>query len=209
MKWTGLALGAIQTNAYILENEKKEAVIFDPGADFQTIKNYIENNRLHPLAVLLTHAHFDHIGALDAVRAEWHIPAYLHKNEADWPQDPMKNGSAYFPIVEDMVVRPADVLLNGEEQLEIGPFAFQVLETPGHSPGSISYYLSDEHVIFSGDAVFYGSIGRTDLYGGDQDQLLKSIHTKILPLPEETIILPGHGFKTTVAREKHTNPFLV
>ncbi|MBM7646359.1 glyoxylase-like metal-dependent hydrolase (beta-lactamase superfamily II) [Scopulibacillus daqui] len=208
MKWTQIPLGAIQTNCYILENESKDALIIDPGDEYEKIVSFIEENSLKPLAVLLTHAHFDHIGAVDQVRSKWKIPAYLHINESDWLQDPEKNGSAHFPIVENYHCKPSEEIIGSEQEMSIGSFRFKVLETPGHSPGSVSFYFKDKGVIFSGDALFYGSIGRTDLYGGDQEVLLESIHQKLLLLPEETIVAPGHGFETTIKNEKDTNPFL-
>ncbi|MFC7393351.1 MBL fold metallo-hydrolase [Scopulibacillus cellulosilyticus] len=208
MNWTQLPLGAIQTNCYILENDNGEALIIDPGDEYEKVENFIKEKGLKPLAVLLTHAHFDHIGALDEVRLKWQVPAYLHTNESDWLGDPEKNGSAHFPIVANYQCKPAEKIINSEQDISIGSFHFQVIETPGHSPGSVSFYFKDKGVIFSGDALFYGSIGRTDLYGGDQSVLLESIHQKLLPLPEETIVAPGHGFETTIKNEKNSNPFL-
>lgn len=209
MKWTQLPLGPIQTNAYIIENDDREAIIVDPGEEFIKIKALIEDRKLKPLAVLLTHAHFDHIGALDAVRKEWGIPAYIHKNEVDWLGDPDKNGSSRFPIIENMTMQPAEHVIEGPGPLNIQNFFFEVMETPGHSPGSLSFYLKEAGAVFSGDALFYGSIGRTDLYGGDQSVLLESIRTHLLTLPDETVVAPGHGFETTIKKEKETNPFLL
>jgi glyoxylase-like metal-dependent hydrolase (beta-lactamase superfamily II) len=158
---------------------------------------------------LLTHAHLDHIGAVDDLRHHWHIPVYLHKEEEDWLMDPDKNGSSRFPAAENISLEPADVLLEGEKTLEIGAFTFDSLETPGHSPGSLSYYFKETGVIFSGDTLFNGGIGRTDLYRGDADVLMESIESKLLVLPDETVVAPGHGFETTIGQEKETNPFLL
>ena len=209
MKWTQLPLGPIQTNAYIIENDAHEAIIVDPGDEMNKIQEVIQSHQLKPIAVLLTHAHFDHIGALDAVREKWQIPAYIHKNEQDWLIDPSKNGSQHFPLVNDMSMQPAEHIIDAPGLLKIQSFTIEVIETPGHSPGSLSFYMKDAGVVFSGDALFYGSIGRTDLYGGDKELLLESIYTKLFTLPGETVVLPGHGFETTVKNEKETNPFLV
>ncbi|GGH79726.1 glyoxylase-like metal-dependent hydrolase (beta-lactamase superfamily II) [Pullulanibacillus pueri] len=209
MKWTQMPLGAIQTNAYILENDNKEALIIDPGAEAEKVMTFIKDHALKPLAILLTHAHFDHIGALEAIRNTLHLPVYLHAHEQEWLSDPEKNGSTLFPMVEACRCQPAEHVLTEEQNLQIGNFNCRVLETPGHSPGSVAYYFDDDAVVFSGDALFYGSIGRTDLYGGDQDVLIQSINDKLFSLPSHTVVAPGHGMETTIGYEKQTNPFLV
>lgn len=209
MHWIQLPLGLFQTNCYILINSLKEALIIDPGAEFEKVNHILEEEQAKPLAILLTHAHLDHIGAVDDLRHYWHIPVYLHKEEEDWLMDPDKNGSSRFPAVETISLEPADVLLEGEKTLEIGGFSFETLETPGHSPGSLSYYFKETGVIFSGDTLFNGGIGRTDLYLGDAETLMESIETKVLVLPDETVVAPGHGFETTIGQEKETNPFLL
>ncbi|GGE46780.1 hydroxyacylglutathione hydrolase [Pullulanibacillus camelliae] len=209
MQWKRMPLGPLQTNAYILTNESKEALIIDPGEEPQAIFQYIEECGAQPLAILLTHAHFDHIGALETVRTKYTIPVYLHENEADWLSNPDKNGSAHFPMVSACHCQPAERIIIGEQQaLVIGGFEFTIFETPGHSPGSVSFYFPDDHVIFSGDVLFKGSVGRTDLYGGDQLTLFESIENKLLPLPEKTRVAPGHGFETTIGEEQAMNPFL-
>ncbi|RYM02202.1 MBL fold metallo-hydrolase [Sporolactobacillus sp. THM7-7] len=210
MKWMACPVGPIQANCYVLEDEQtKEALIIDPGSEMDRIASIVGEKKLHPLAILLTHAHFDHIGALDPVRDRWHIPAYLHENEKDWPQDSDKNGSALFTMTEAFHDRPVEYLLTKEETMDIGPFTFDILETPGHSPGGVSFYFKEANVVFCGDALFNGSIGRTDIYAGDQMQLLQSITTKLLTLPPDTVVCPGHGFTTTIGHEAETNPFLI
>ena len=207
MKWKQLPLGPLQTNAYLLINDKKECIIFDPGSEGQAFNTYLEENALKPLAVLLTHAHFDHIGAVDAVRNHWKIPVYVHKKEKNWLGDPSLNGSKFFQL-GPITAEPADYLIQAEEKLVISNFELDILYTPGHSPGSVSFYHESSKVVFAGDALFAGSIGRTDLPGGNHDQLIQSIHNKLLTLPEETTVLSGHGMTTTIAREMDSNPFL-
>lgn len=208
MKWIHLPLGAIQTNAYVLFNENQDALIIDPGGDFDRLEAVVQERHLKPRAILLTHAHFDHIGAVEQAREKWGIPVYLHENESEWLGDPEKNGSSHFPIVSNIKVKSANEQLKGEQTLTIGDFTFEIINTPGHSPGSVSFYFEQDQVVFSGDALFDGSIGRTDLYGGDQMLLLQSIEEKLFTLPEATVVAPGHGGTTTIKKEKLTNPFL-
>lgn len=208
MKWKQLTLGPIQTNGYILFDEKnRQAIVIDPGADGDRIIQTIDAVDTQPLAILLTHAHFDHIGAVDQLREKYRIPVYLHEQEADWLTDPEKNGSAFFPV-DRVTQKPADHLFKEERELEIGTFHLHVFRTPGHSPGSVSYYSRNDGIVFAGDTLFAGSIGRTDLPGGDHDVLLNSIASKLLTLPEETIVAPGHGPVTRIGNEAESNPFL-
>lgn len=208
MEYVQMPLGPLQTNCYLLINEKKSCLIFDPGEEGEKVIKLVEQNGLKPLAIMLTHAHFDHIGAVDTVRNHFQIPVYLHEDEADWLENPVLNGSRFFIPNQVITVNQADYLLKGEEQLNIGDFSFSIFETPGHSPGSVSYYFEDAHLVVSGDALFQGSIGRTDLSGGNHEQLIHSIHKKLLTLPEETLVLSGHGPITTISQEMDTNPFL-
>jgi hydroxyacylglutathione hydrolase len=207
VKWERIPLGSLQTNAYVLVHPNDTCLIFDPGSEGEKLVSYISSQGWKPLAVLLTHAHFDHIGAVDDVRKRWNVPVYVHKNEKDWLNDAWLNGSLLF-MGQEIKVKPADYLLDGEQTLTIGEFSLRVLETPGHSPGSVSYYCEELGAVFSGDVLFAGSIGRTDLPGGNHDQLLQSIHERLLQLPEETVVLPGHGPETTLMNEMETNPFL-
>ncbi|WP_100487812.1 MBL fold metallo-hydrolase [Sporolactobacillus pectinivorans] len=210
MKLITCPVGPIHANCYILEDEKtNDALIIDPGDEFDKIESIIIEGKLHPLAVLLTHAHFDHIGALDEVRDQWKIPAYLHRNESYWLHDAQMNGSAYFQVTGPIHTRPAEKLLKGEQKMTIGPFSFTVLETAGHSPGGVSFYFEDDRTVFSGDTLFNGSIGRSDGFGADGEQLLQSIRDKLLTLPEDTHLCPGHGRASTIGNEAHTNPFLI
>jgi hydroxyacylglutathione hydrolase len=208
MMWKRMPLGPLQTNCYIIWNEKKEALIIDPGGEGNLLKQWLNSESIQPIAILLTHAHFDHIGAVDDVREYYEIPVYLHKKEATWLGDPRKNGSAKYPIVPDMKLKQADVLLKNDQEMKVGSFTFSMFETPGHSPGSVSFYFKNISVVFSGDALFAGSVGRTDLLGGNHETLLTSIHDKLLKLPEETEVASGHGEITTIGMEMDSNPFL-
>ena len=200
-------LGSLQTNCYIVKQEGS-CLIIDPGEEGKRIIQLLNKHKLTPKAILLTHAHFDHIGAVDIVRDHYNIPVYIHEKEAKWLLDPALNGSQFFMIGHLVRIKPADIILYKEETRTIGDFEMQIFETPGHSPGSVSFYFAQERVVFSGDALFKGSIGRTDLPGGNHQQLLRSIQENLLTLPEDTIVLSGHGDSTTIREEIDSNPFL-
>nr|WGD59478.1 MBL fold metallo-hydrolase [Bacillus velezensis] len=196
MKWRRMPADPIQANAYFLVSEDQSCLIFDPGGEADKINNYIKENNLKPLAILLTHAHFDHIGALDEVRDRWDVPVYLHKNEEKWLEDSSLNGSG---ILRGIAVTALLRRTAHRRRRHFGhqPFHLETLFTPGHSPGSVSYYVKDADLVISGDVLFQGGIGRTDLHGGSQDVLLDSIHQKLLTLPGHTLVLSGHGRKRT------------
>ena len=208
MKWSQVPLGILQTNCYIVENENKSCLIFDPGSEGKKLINWLNKRDLKPVAIMLTHAHFDHIGAVDEVKGYFHIPVFLHEEEETWLGDPKLNGSKFFMPQKPIVVKPADQILKKEEAFKVDEFEFYMYETPGHSPGSVSFYFEENGFVVSGDALFKDSIGRTDLPGGNQSILLKSIHERLLFLPEETIVLPGHGPVTTIGEEMDSNPYL-
>lgn len=208
MKWQRIPLGILQTNCYLLVGNNHECIVIDPGDEGDKLLSIINEQKLKPLAILLTHAHFDHIGAVDTLRNAFQIPVYVHKKESEWLTNPALNGSSIFMIGKTVTQEPADELINNETTLSIGQFQIDVFETPGHSPGSISFYLKELAVIFAGDTLFLNSIGRTDLPGGNHHQLITSIESKLLSLPEETMVLPGHGEETLIKDEKVNNPFL-
>jgi len=204
------SLGPIQTNCYIVSNKNKECLIFDPGEEGERLVKDIRANGLKPLAVFLTHAHFDHIGAVDIVRDTFDVPVYIHEKEVEWLGDPLKNGSGkYFELPNYKIKAPlAEHIIRAEQTFEVADFTFEAVFTPGHSPGSVSYLFKNDSFAIVGDTLFERSIGRTDLIGGSMPVLLKSIHDKLLSLPEDTIIYPGHGSYTTPEAEMENNPFL-
>ena len=204
------SLGPIQTNCYIVSNKEKECLIFDPGEEGARLVKEIRSLGLKPLAVFLTHAHFDHIGAVDAIREAFNVPLYIHAKEVEWLSDPLKNGSGkYFELPNYVVKEPLEEhIIRQEQTFEVGDFTFRAVFTPGHSPGNISYIFEQDGFAIVGDTLFERSIGRTDLIGGNMKELLRSIHDKLLVLPEDTIIYPGHGDYTTPVAEMENNPFL-
>lgn len=203
-----LTVGPVQANCYIVSNKEKDCIIFDPGEEGEKILSTIQKEQLKPKAIFLTHAHFDHIGAVDIVREAFHIPVYIHKEEEDWLFDPNKNGSGKYVGLPTYRLKPADEIIDKEQSFEVAGMKFRAIFTPGHSPGSISYIFEEDGFAIVGDTLFQGSIGRTDLLGGSLEVLLKSIHEKLLVLPDDFIIYPGHGPYTTPAHEMDSNPFL-
>lgn len=201
-------VGLAQENCYIIANKQKDALIIDPGDQGSMLIKEIRKQGLKPLAILLTHTHFDHIGAVDEVRDAFQIPVYVHKKEQSWLQKPALNGSGKYREIPDMIVREADEILSEDGLLTIGDFTMDVRHTPGHSPGSISFVFESEGFAIVGDTLFQGSIGRTDLIDGNMKVLLQSIDEQLLSLDEDTIIYPGHGAPTTVGEEMANNPFL-
>ncbi|MCG7345139.1 MBL fold metallo-hydrolase [Sporosarcina sp. ACRSL] len=200
-------LGPIQTNCYVIVNREKECLVIDPGEEGDRIIAEIEGMNSKPVAILLTHAHFDHIGAVDRVRNHFDIPVYIHEAEQEWLGNPDLNGSSKYPSISQVKNKAADYFLV-EGDLQIGAFQLEVRHTPGHSPGSVSFIFKDAEIAVVGDTLFRGSIGRTDLRGGDMNTLLQSIHDKLLTLDDEFVIYPGHGPSTTPEEEQDMNPFL-
>lgn len=200
-------LGAIQTNGYVLSHANGEAIIIDPGAAEQSLMDHIESFDVK--AILLTHAHFDHVGGLEAMRELTGAPVYLHDQEQEWLLNPAYNGSSRWPsVTEPIICMPSEHSLVDGQILHLAGFHIQALYTPGHSPGSVSFYVKEENFVIAGDTLFYGSIGRTDLHGGDHSLLISSIQDKLMTLPSETKVYPGHGPATSISEEKASNPFL-
>ena len=208
LKISTYPLGPIQTNCYIVQDEAGNCLIVDPGEESARIIRKVVSQELTPIAILLTHAHFDHIGAVDSVRDRFGIPVYLHEEESEWLSDPKLNGSAKYAGLPNVQNRQADHLLSAEGIMKVGPFSFEVRHTPGHSPGSVSYIFDTARFAIVGDTLFKQSVGRTDLPGGNTSVLLASIHDKLLELDDDFILYPGHGASTTPEDEKDSNPFL-
>lgn len=203
-------LGPLQTNCYLLTVDDEAAgqtrgIVIDPGMNPKALMNSIEGVKIE--AILLTHAHFDHMGGVDQVRKAAGCPVYLHSLEGDWLTDSRKNGSMRWQdVTEPLATDPAEYELAEGMELELIGHRFTVLHTPGHSPGSVSF-VCDQH-IFSGDVLFRSSIGRTDLPGGREADLYNSLQNKLYKLSDESIVYPGHGPRTTIGFEKVNNPYV-
>lgn len=200
-------VGIANENTYSVVSSQKNALIIDPGAEAKKLIQWIKDNQWTPCAILLTHCHFDHIGALDEIRAEFNIPAYVHPIELNWVSDARLNLSTYMasPVEQSPVENTWDTM--GE--MTLFDFSFRIEHVPGHSPGHVVYIFENSGFVIAGDTLFRQSIGRTDLPYGNYQQLLSGITQKLLTLPDQTIVYPGHGDSTTIQDEKANNSFLV
>ncbi|EUJ28937.1 hydroxyacylglutathione hydrolase [Listeria grayi] len=200
-----IVTGLIEENCYIIHQDKK-ALIVDPGAEAELIIAKIKELAVEPVAILLTHCHFDHIGALEEVRNTYEIPVYVSPLEQEWLANPEFNGSAAFSAYANhpVICEPAEYELEMKEY-DIEGFRFRVVPTPGHSIGSVSYIFAD--FVISGDALFKGSVGRSDLYTGDHETLIAGIKKHLFTLPDAFKVYPGHRDSTTIGYEKETNPY--
>lgn len=198
-------VGNMQVNCYILASSGgSSAVIIDPGAEAAKIRAVLKKHALQPAFVINTHGHFDHIGCDD----EFGVPVYAHSRERPLLKDPRLNLSGLFDT--PVVVRAKIKDVEDGDEISLDDIHFKVLHIPGHSPGGIALFLKtpDEKFVFTGDALFFRGIGRTDFQGGDSELLIRSIRKTLLNLPPETVVCPGHGPTSTIGSEKERNPSL-
>ena len=201
-----MVLGPVQTNCFFLINEDtKEVLIIDPADRAQKIIEWINSEGLKPVAILLTHGHFDHIMGMAGVKNEYHIPVYASKDEVEVLANPQLKVStmmgAYISLTADELFADGDVL-------ELAGMKLKVISTPGHTIGSVCFYMEEEKVLISGDTLFEASVGRSDFPTGSSRQLIESIKTRLFVLPDDTDVFPGHGGTTSIAYEKAHNPFI-
>jgi len=202
-------VGAYETNCYILRKDRnaKDCLIIDTGLNAAKIIDFINQHKLNPVAVVLTHGHIDHIAGLAALLEKFpDTKVYIHKLDAEALTGGKNN-------LSDMIggtfsVRPADFIIKDGDTIEQAGVNLKVIHTPGHTPGGICLYAKDDGIIFVGDTLFAGSVGRTDFPGGSMTKLLQGIREKLLTLPDDTIVYPGHGPQTSIAEEKKDNSFL-
>jgi hydroxyacylglutathione hydrolase len=202
-----LPVGMLQCNCSIFGDEQsREAVVIDPGDEIQRILAILEKHQLRVKAIVITHAHIDHIGGAAKLKAATGAPVYMNAN--DQPLSEHLDTQASWLGMATPEKTNIDVNAREGEKIALGPAEFHVLHTPGHTQGSISLWIPAENKLIAGDTLFLDSIGRTDLPGGDYQQILRSIQDKLLPLDDTTAVIPGHGSNTTIGRERARNPFL-
>jgi hydroxyacylglutathione hydrolase len=200
----------LEVNAFVLHDESGACLIVDPGCknpvQQQNLKKYITENSLHPECIVLTHGHFDHVAGVAWAKNEFSCPVLMHKDDLFLVKDAVQHASLFGINMENPPL--PDRYLNGGDHITLGTTDISILHVPGHSPGSICLYMASDNLLICGDVLFKGSIGRTDLFGGDYDLLIRGIKEKLMTLPRETEVWPGHGPSTTIGAEYDTNPFL-
>jgi len=203
-----LAVGMLECNCSVVGDEATgEAVVIDPGDDVERVQEILTRHRLRAKYIIATHAHIDHVGGIEKLQRATGAAVLMHAGDLPLYQN-LAQQAAWLGIRPPAVVA-VDQFLREGDTLRWGPLALEVLHTPGHSPGSLSLHLPGEQPrIFSGDTLFQGSIGRTDLWGGSFEQIMQSIRDALLSFPDETPVYPGHGPPTTIGQERESNPFL-
>ncbi|MBI3353898.1 MAG: MBL fold metallo-hydrolase [Nitrospirae bacterium] len=199
-----LIVGDLAVNCYIIADENKEAAVIDPGDNSGDILQIIKENNLHLRYIINTHTHFDHIGAIAEIKKATGADFLIHEGEMHVLKT-LPSQRFIFGVDIDSPP-PPDRFLNDNDKIQLGGIILKILYTPGHSPGGICIHA--DGMVFTGDTLFAGSIGRTDLPGGDYNALITAIKEKLLPLGDNTIVLPGHGPKSTIKDERKYNPFL-
>lgn len=199
-------VGSISSNCYIVYDPTSlDALVIDPGDDAYSIAETVRSEALHVRGIVDTHGHADHIADNTVLKQEFGCPIMVHSLDAPYLLDSDLNLSQFIGA-SGPISPPADHLLEDGEEIAVGRFTFKVIHTPGHTPGGICLYR--EGMLFSGDTLFAGSVGRTDFPGGSHEQLIESIRQRLLTLPDDTQVYPGHGPQTTIGAERQTNPWL-
>lgn len=202
-----LPVGPLQCNCSIFGDEQsREAIVMDPGDDIAEIVAILQRHKLRVKAIVITHGHIDHVGGAAKLKKITGAPVHMNEQDTMW-LDRLETQAQWLGMATPERTE-IDTPAREGDTLDLGPARMHVLQTPGHTLGSISIWIPAENKLVAGDTLFRDSIGRTDLPGGDYDTILRSIHNKLLPLPEDAEVICGHGPNTTIGREKERNPFL-
>ncbi|MFN8448836.1 MAG: MBL fold metallo-hydrolase [Anaerolineae bacterium] len=204
-----VTLGLAETNAYLLGDESGQAILIDPVDEAELLVKSAAGAGWTIQLILATHAHFDHVLASKKLKELTGAPFYIHHEAAQWLKNLPETGVRFTGTAFPEAAVPDRLLTTETETIELGAFRLETIYTAGHAPGHLAFYLRDHGVLFSGDSLFAGTIGRTDLPGSDHDLLIRLIRENLLTLPDETQVLPGHGRPTTIGVERATNPFLI
>ncbi len=202
-----LTVGPLQCNCFILGDEAtREAIVVDPGEEAGRILALVNRHRLTVRSIVQTHAHFDHVGATGPLREATGAEVCLHRGDTFLYENLAMQAKLFgVPVPK---AAPVSRWYDHGEEVKAGGLIMGVLHTPGHTPGSVCLSMASDQLLFSGDTLFCGSIGRTDLWGGSYEQIMTSIKERVLTLPDDTIVYPGHGPETTIGDERRTNPFI-
>jgi len=199
-----LQAGVYAANCYIIHTEDGDGLVVDPAGDVDEIVKYLEDSSVKVGAIVLTHGHGDHIGGVLELKELLDVPVMVHSDDEDMVKNSALNLSTSMPMGE--VNFKPDILLNDGDEIPLGDRAVKVIHTPGHTKGGVCILV--DGILITGDTLFQGSIGRTDLYGGDFDTLMISIVEKLMILPDDTVVYPGHGGPSTIGVERRNNPFI-
>lgn len=210
LKIQKFTVNPLQENSYVISDNSGQCVFIDPGFYYEEekeeITGYITENNLKPVKIINTHCHFDHIMGVEFLRNHYNIPFYAHKDDIFWLEKATEQGIMFGFDIEP--VKTADHLIPASGNITFGNTVLDIIHVPGHTPGHVVFYHKESSSLFAGDVLFYGSIGRTDLPGGDYATLISGIKDKLLVLPENTKVFSGHGPESTIGFEKGSNPFL-
>lgn len=211
MKIESLVCNMLQENCYVVSDETKECVIIDCGAFYEeerrALVEYIRNNDLKPVHLLATHGHLDHNFGNDTIFKEFGLKPEIAQADEAWITNYKEQAMKLYGMTLEMEMPEVGHLLSDKEKIQFGNHTLEVMETPGHSPGSVVFYCEEENVLFTGDTLFQMTIGRTDLEGGSMMQIIQSLRI-IAQLPDNTKVYPGHGYTTTIGYELSRNPYM-
>ncbi|MDO4281273.1 MAG: MBL fold metallo-hydrolase [Peptococcaceae bacterium] len=205
MKIKTLVVGSLEENCYVVYDPiSREAIITDPGDEPEKIIDFIRAENLKPLEIINTHGHWDHIGAVNAIKEAFGIPFYMHEADAEWLTPPLYNlfgNHAEKPPVVDRFIK------NGDE-FRLGTRPLRIIHTPGHTRGGCVIWYMNDDIALTGDTLFKGTVGRTDFPGGSYEEILESVQIRLAALPDDCVVYPGHGPKSTMEFERAHNPYL-